>query len=213
MPHSFECGICVYKNSRRNRREFRCLFSGLEAVLQADAAVEYQMLGGRILAVGAEVTQTHELIAVTGLGILQCGFDLTSGEDLQRIGIQILNQRFHAGSVRIGSVEQIVVQTNLCIHSSLSVDPVDGSALDLAAVGRVTATGLRIVGCQNLGDVAVLVGVVTGALDQVSALQAAFRAVGEQTLVLRNGFSQEVIGLDPQIPGEGDLTESVDRGR
>ena len=37
------------------------LLTGLEGVLQADTAVEHQVLGGAILAVGAEVAQAHEL--------------------------------------------------------------------------------------------------------------------------------------------------------
>ena len=40
-----------------------CLFSGLEAVLQQDAAVEDQMVGAAVAGVHAEVTHTHELEA------------------------------------------------------------------------------------------------------------------------------------------------------
>ena len=57
------------------------LFGGLEAVLQADGAVENQVFRGRVLAVGAEVAQTHELEGLAGLGFLQTGFHLAAGED------------------------------------------------------------------------------------------------------------------------------------
>ena len=46
------------------------LLTGLEAVLQADRTVEYQMLRGGILAVRTEIAQTHELVGFTGLSML-----------------------------------------------------------------------------------------------------------------------------------------------
>ena len=48
----------------------------LEAVLQADAAVEDQAVGVRVLAVQAEVTQTHKLEASRSLRAGQGGLDL-----------------------------------------------------------------------------------------------------------------------------------------
>ena len=167
------------------------------------------MLGSGVLGVGAEVTQTHELEGGGSLGTCQAGFYLTAGEDFQRIGVQVLHQSFHAGGVGVNSVEQVVVQTDLCVHSGLGIHPVDGSALDLAAVGGIAAPGLGIVGSKNLHHIAVFVGDAAGALDQVGTLQTALGAVGVQALVLGNGLSQEIIGLDPQVPGEGDLTGAV----
>ena len=55
-PESFDSGV-------------KSLFSGLEAVLQAYRAVEDQMLGCAVLAVGAEVAKTHKLVGFAGLCI------------------------------------------------------------------------------------------------------------------------------------------------
>lgn len=63
------------------------LFTGPKAILQTNAAVKDQVAGLAVLAVGAEITQSHELIGGGGLCILQAGFYLAAGEDFQRIGI------------------------------------------------------------------------------------------------------------------------------
>ena len=153
------------------------------------------MLRGGVLAVGAEVTQTHELVGGRSLGVLQGSLDFTAGEDFQRVGIQAA-EVILARCIGIGIVKQVGVLTDLGIHSSGGVHPVDGSALDLAAIGGVAAPGLRIVGGQDFGDIAVLIGDTAGALDQISTLQTALGAIGVQTLVLGDGLSQEGIGLD-----------------
>ena len=79
----------IRKNAadRNDLRRLTGLFCRLEAVLQADGAVEYQMIGTAILAVGAEVAKTHELVGGRSLGGFQAGFHLAAGEDLQRIKI------------------------------------------------------------------------------------------------------------------------------
>ena len=97
------------------------LLTGLEAVLQADGAVEYQMLGGGVLAVGGKVALTHELIALAGLSADQGGFHLTAGQNLQRIRIQA-GQEILAGGIGISIVEQVVVLTDLGIHGGGGVD-------------------------------------------------------------------------------------------
>ena len=66
------------KPCRNTGRAYNILLSGLEGVLQADASVEHQVLGGRILAVGAEVAQTHELEGIGCLGGLQALFQLAA---------------------------------------------------------------------------------------------------------------------------------------
>ena len=169
-PHPYGCGQIF-------------LLAGLEGVLQADGAVENQMAGSAVLAVGAEVTQTHELEAHRSLGIGQGCFHLAAGENLQGVGVQA-GQIVLACGIGIGIIKQVAVLTDLCVHCGGSVNPVDGSALDLAAVGRIAAPGLGVIGGQNFHNIAVLVGNAAGALDQVGTLQPALGAIGVQPLVL-----------------------------
>ena len=199
-----------YKKTAPKGVRSECLLAGLEGILQADASVEYQMAGCAVAAVGAEVAKSHELIGCGSLGVCQGSFRLAAGEHFQGVGVHACQEIFTCG-IGIGIQEQIVILADLGIHSSLGIHPVDGSTLDLTAVSGVAATGLGIVGSQNFHHIAVLIGDTAGALDQVSTLQAAFRSVGEQALVLGHGNCQEVIGFDPQIPGEGDLTGAVFR--
>ena len=83
--------------------------------------------------------------------------------------------------------------------------------LDLAAVGGITAAGLRIIGAQHLGDVAVRVLHTAGTLHQIRALQAALRTVGGQSLVLGHRDLHKVLRLDPQMAREGDLMGALRR--
>ena len=101
------------------------LLTGLEGILQADASVEYQMLGGGVLAVGAEVAQTHELEGRRCLGAGQGSFHLAAGEDLQGVGVHAAEVILACG-IGIGVVKQIAVLTDLGIHSGLGIHPVDG---------------------------------------------------------------------------------------
>ena len=134
------------------------------------------MSGSTVTAVGAEVAQTHELIAGRCLGICQGSFHLTAGQHFQRVGVQA-SQEILAGGIGIGIVEEVVVLTHFGVQTVVGIHPVDGGTLDLAAVGRIAAAGLGIVGGQNLGDVAVFVGDTAGALNEVSTLQTALGAL------------------------------------
>ena len=183
---------------------FYCLFTGLKAVLQADGAVKYQMAGFAILAVGAEVAQTHELIGGRCLCVFQALFHLTAGENLQRVGVQAGQEVLVCG-IGICIVKEVAVLTNLSLCTVVGIHPVNGSALDLPAVSGIAAPGLGIVGSQHLDDLAVFVLDAAGAGNQICALQAALRSVGEQTLKLRNGLSKEIVCFDPKITGECDL--------
>ena len=87
---------------------FAGLLSGLEAVLQADGAVEDQVLRGGILAVRAEVAQAHELVGFRGFGASQRGLCLAVGEHLQRVGVQA-GQKILSGGIGIGVVEEVTV--------------------------------------------------------------------------------------------------------
>ena len=70
-------------------RENRTLFAGLEGILQADGAVEDQVAGSAIAAVGAEVAQTHELVGSRSFGIRQGGLDLAAGQNFQGVLVHI----------------------------------------------------------------------------------------------------------------------------
>ncbi len=176
-----------------------CLLTGLERILQADGAVEHQMIFGRILAVGTEVAQTHELVGSGSFGIAQAGLHLTAGEDFQRVGVHA-SKEILASGIWIGIVKQVAVLTNLSIGTVAGIHPVNGSAFDFPAVSRITATGFGIVGCQHFHHIAVFVGNAAGAPDEVSTFQAALGAIGIQALVLGDRSGQEVVSLDPQLP-------------
>ncbi len=77
-------------------------------------------------------------------------------------------------------------------------------ALDLAAVCRVAAPGIGIIFRIDLRDAAIVVLFAAGAGDEISALQAALRAAGEQTLILGHRRLQKVLALHIKLPGEGD---------
>ena len=81
----------------------------------------------------------------------------------------------------------------------------DGGALHLPTVGGVAAPAVRVILGGNLRNIAVLVGLVAHAADQVSSLQPALGAAGIEALVLGHGLGKEVVGLHVQLPGEGDL--------
>ena len=119
----------------------------LEAVLQRDRAVEDKMLRSRVAVVEAKVALTHELEALGVLALFghrqlaETGFDLAAGENLETVGIDAVKEVL-VRAVRLRITEQIVVETNLGVDRGVCVDPVDGRALDLAPVGRITAAAL-----------------------------------------------------------------------
>lgn len=82
------------------------------------------------------------------------GFDLAAGQNRQGIRVQTVEEVFvRAVGLRVG--EEVFVQTNLGINGSLAVNPVNGCALDLAAVGRVAAAGIGVIRRVNFLDAAV----------------------------------------------------------
>ena len=81
-------------------------------------------------------------------------------------------------------------------------------ALDLASVGRIAAAAFGIVGRENLGDIAVGVFHAAGAGDEICTLQAALGAFGIKPFILGNGNFKKILGFDPQIAREGDLSRS-----
>ena len=163
------------------------LFSRLEAVLEQDAAVEDQMVCAAVAGVHAEIAYAHELEARRGLRcaafsfgvVFLClfdkrRFDLAAGQNRQGIRVQAVEEVFvRAVGLRVG--EEVFVQTNLGVNGSLAVNPVNGCALDLAAVGRVAAAGIGVIRRVNFLDAAVGGLLAAGAGDEIRALQTAFR--------------------------------------
>ena len=81
----------------------------------------------------------------------------------------------------------------------------DRRALDLAAVGGITARRVRIILGVNLGNVAIFILFAARAGDEIRALESALGAVRRQALVLGYGDLHKVVRLDPALAGEGDL--------
>ena len=117
------------------------LVAGLKAILQADAPVKHKFTGLAVFAVGAEVAKTHKLICFRCFGVFQALFHLTAGENFQRVGVQT-GQKVLSCGIGIGIVKKVAVLTNFCVTAVIGIHPMDGSTLDLAAVCRVTATGV-----------------------------------------------------------------------
>ena len=136
--------------------------------------------------------------------VLQAPLHLAAGEGLEGVGIQAV-QEVLVRPVGVGVGEEVVVEPDLGVQSGGGVHPVEGRALDLAAIGGVAAPALGVIGGQDLGDIAVLVLDAAGAGDEVGAFQAALGAIGGEALILGHGDFQEVVGLDPEVPGEADL--------
>ena len=101
------------------------LFAGFEAVLQTHGAIEDQMAGDAVLGVGAEVTQTHELVGSGSLSVFQTLLHLTAGENLQGVGIQA-GQIVLACGIGIGIVEEVGILTYLGISTVVALPPASG---------------------------------------------------------------------------------------
>ena len=121
---------------QRDFQYYEELLSGLEGILQADGTVEHQMAGGAVLAVRAEIAQTHELIGRGRLGVPEAGLHLAAGEHRKALRVQAIQEVLvRAVGLLIG--KQVVVQPDLRVHAVLRVHPVERGTLDLAAVGGV----------------------------------------------------------------------------
>ena len=99
--------------------------------------------------VGAEVAQTHELVGSGGLGICQTGLHLTAGEYFQRVGVHA-GKEVLSGGIGIRVVKEIVILPDLGVAAVFRVHPVDGSTLDLPAIGGVAPTGIRVRGRKTV---------------------------------------------------------------
>ncbi len=148
------------------------------------------MLRGRILAVNAEVAHAKELGLRPSGSALEHLFKLAARENLERVGVEaayIILVR----SVRIGIGEQIAVQPYLGVGAVVCIDPVYRCTLDLAAVGRISAAAFRIVGREDLGNIAVGILNAACAGDEICTLQAALWAFGIKPFVLGTGASRK----------------------
>ena len=80
----------------------------------------------------------------------------------------------------------------------------DRRAFDLAPVGRIAAAGFGVILGVDLDDVPIFVALAARAVNEVSALETALGALRIKTLILGNGLGQEIVRLDPEVPGERD---------
>ena len=116
-----------------------------EAVLEGDGAVEDQMAGGGVAVIETEIALAHELEALGVLAVLRhrdfgkAGLYLAIGQYAQALGIEII-QEVLVGAVRLRIGEEVVVNAHLGVGGGPGVDPVDGGALDLTAVGRIAVS-------------------------------------------------------------------------
>ena len=78
------------------------------------------MLGRRIPAVGAEVTQAHKLVGTGGLCFFQAGFHLAAGKHFQRVRIQA-SKEILSGSIGVGIVKEVAVLANFRIAAVVGI--------------------------------------------------------------------------------------------
>ena len=174
------------------------------------------MVRAAVAGVHAEIAYAHELEARRGLCraaftlgvVLLClfderGFDLAAGQDRQGVRVQAVEEVL-VRAVGLGVGEEVLIQAHLGVDRCFAVDPVDRRALDLAAVGGVAAAGIGVIRRVNFLDAAVGGLLAAGAGDEIRTLQTALRAVGVQTLILGDGFGEEIVRLDPDLAGERD---------
>ena len=107
------------------------------------------MLRCRVAVIKAEVTLTHKLEALGVLALFrhcklaETGLKLAAGQHLETVGIDAVKEILVL-SVRLGIAEQIVIESDLCVNCGGGIDPVNGRALDLAPVGRISAAALGV---------------------------------------------------------------------
>ena len=181
------------------------LFTLFEAVLKGNGSVEYQMLGCAVL-IGAEITQTHKLIAGGWLCLGNKRFSLTAIEDNQALRIDVIQEVLSA-HVRLGVSKQVIIEPYLSIQAVVSVNPMD-SAPDLPAVGSISASCSRVILCVDLSDLAAFVLFAACAFHDVCGLETNLVS-GIKPVVALYLFLNEVISLNEALPCEGDGSHAV----
>ena len=171
------------------------------------------MTGLCILVVKAEVALPHELIALGALALYghgsvsQTGFHLAALENDKAFGVEVLKEILVLTiGIRIG--EEVVIESDLRIGAVSGIDPVNGRALDLAAVCGVAAAAFGVILAVDFLYAAVGVLGAAGAGDEICTLETDFVA-GIEALILGCGLFQEVLGLDIKLAGESDLADTV----
>ena len=124
------------------------------------------MLLGAVAVIRAEISLPHELEGLAGLCLRQAGLHLTAGEHFQGIRVEDFQEIVR---IRIRYGEQIAVETDFRIDSGLNVRPVNGT-LDLPAIRRIAAAGLRVVFRIDLDYIAVRILFAAGAAHDVGGL-------------------------------------------
>ena len=206
-------GLLSALHGRGWRRCGRCvvflvlLFDFGPAVLQSDRPVKHGLLGLVVIAVGAEIAHAFKLHAVLGLKRRQGRLDLAAGQNLQRVGIEIFHEVVAVLDVLRGFFgEEPVVEAQFGIDGVAGLDPVDRT-LDLAAVDRVAALAVGIVGTMHFGDAAVGILHHLFAGDDVAPAQAHFLS-GRQPEILGRGNLAEVVLINVQLATEGDFARA-----
>src|SRR5574344_541264 len=125
----------------------------LVGILERDGAVEDGGARLRVLLVGAKIAGALELEMLAALRRRERGLHV-GGDGLERIRVQVLEERFGAVLERIRDREEVRGKTDLGLDAGRNVDPVDG-ALHLAAVRRIATPGMLVIGAVDFGDAAV----------------------------------------------------------
>ena len=112
---------------------------------------------------GKDIPGAFKLAAVARLDGCQRRFDFTAGENFEGVRIELF-QPIAFDVAQALAEQEFVVQTNFGVDCRGGVHPVN-RPLDLATVGRLSAFGFRVVGANQLDNLAVFV------FDEILALE------------------------------------------
>ena len=176
-----------------------------ETVFQGNASVKDKVCRGAVL-IGAEIAQSHELIAGSSGSLFHKAFRLTARLYNQTVRIDIVEEIFVAG-IGFGISKEIVIQTHFGLNVVFSIDPVNSTS-DLAAVRRITASCGRVILGIDFDDIAVVILFTAGTFNDISGFQPHLIA-GIQTVITLDLFFDEIFGFDITFTAEGDGTHTV----
>ena len=114
----------------------------LKGALQGYDSVEDQFLRCGILVIHAEESVSHELETVKGFRTLEARLQVSMLYDSQGIRIQVQAAVLVVDTLLL--IDNVLIQTNLCVDSAGSRYPMDGS-LDLTACEAAACLSLRII--------------------------------------------------------------------
>ena len=160
----------------------------------------------RAVPVLAEIAHTLELHRFTGPD-LRHGRLKTCAHGPEGVRIDVIEERLPLRNiVGICHGEKLFIQPHLSGKSVLRAHPVNG-ALDLAAVRAVASAGSRVVGTVNFLDIALGILHDIRAGNKIGITQPHFLPGGQAVVLLRR-IEAEVIAVDVEFPGEGNLAGS-----